>query len=97
VIFKIRKVAEIITSKIYSQYESNESKISQNDKIRYLSFEKKIFNKKIQSHLHTIRTIGNIGIHEHIDNPIAMLKDDAYFLVTALILLIDELKNQNII
>jgi hypothetical protein len=97
VIFKIRKVAEIITSKIYSQYEDNESKISQNDKIRYLSFEKKIFNRKVQSHLHTIRTIGNIGIHEHIDNPIAMLKDDAYFLVTALILVIDELKKQNII
>jgi hypothetical protein len=97
VIFKIRKVAEIITSKIYSQYQNDENKVSQNDKIKYLSFEKNIFNRKIQSHLHTIRTIGNISIHEHIDNPIIMLRDDAYFLVTALILLIDELKKQNII
>jgi len=97
VIFKIRKVTEIITSKIYARYENNESKISQNDKIRYLSFEKTILNKKMQSHLHTIRTIGNIGIHEHIDNPITILKEDAYFLVTALSLLIDELVKEKII
>lgn len=96
VIFKIRKVTEVITSKIYGKYEANENRISQNDKIRYLKFEK-IINRKIESHLHTIRTIGNIGAHEHIENPIEMLTEDAYFLTTALILLIEELLKQKII
>ena len=40
-IYKTRKVADAITSKIYSQYESNSHAISFNDKIRYLSYEKK--------------------------------------------------------
>jgi len=97
VIFKIRKLAEIITSHIYAQYESNEHRVSQNDKIRYLSFEKNILSRKSQSHLNTIRTIGNIGTHEHINNPAKMLKDDAYFLATALLLLIEELVSAKII
>jgi len=98
VIFKIRKVAEIITSKIFmNNGGEDESRVSQNDKIRYLSFEKKILSRKAQSHLHTIRTIGNIGTHDHIENPVKMLKDDAYFLSTALILLIEDLEENNII
>ena len=97
VIFKIRKLAEIITSNIYAKYESNEHRVSQNDKIRYLTFEKNILSRKSQSHLHTIRTIGNIGTHEHIENPAKILKDDAYFLATALLLLIEELINTKII
>ncbi|MCD4667308.1 MAG: DUF4145 domain-containing protein [Sulfurimonas sp.] len=98
VIFKIRKVAEIITSKIFmNNGGEDESRVSQNDKIRYLSFEKKILSRKAQSHLHTIRTIGNIGTHDHIENPAKMLKDDAYFLSTALILLIENLQENNII
>jgi SAM-dependent methyltransferase len=98
VIFKIRKVAEIITSKIFmNNGGEDESRVSQNDKIRYLSFEKKILSRKAQSHLHTIRTIGNIGTHTHIENPAKMLKDDAYFLSTALILLIEDLEENNII
>lgn len=98
VIFKIRKVAEIITSKIFmNNGGEDESRVSQNDKIRYLSFEKKVLSRKAQSHLHTIRTIGNIGTHDHIENPAKMLKDDAYFLSTALILLIEDLQENNII
>ena len=98
VIFKIRKVAEIITSKIFMKNGGeDESRVSQNDKIRYLSFEKKVLSRKAQSHLHTIRTIGNIGTHDHIENPAKMLKDDAYFLSTALSLLIENLQENNII
>ena len=98
VIFKIRKIAEIITSKIFINNDGeNENNVSQNDKIRYLSFEKKVLSRKAQSHLHTIRTIGNIGIHEYIENPTKMLKDDAYFLATALVLLIEDLKENNLI
>ena len=98
VIFKIRKVAEIITSKIFmNNGGEDESRVSQNDKIRYLSFEKRILSRKAQSHLHTIRTIGNIGTHDHIENPAKMLKDDAYFLSTALVLLIEDLQDNNII
>lgn len=97
VIYKIRKMAEIITSKIYSQFESNESKVSQNDKIRYLSFEKKVFNRKVQSYFHTIRTLGNVSIHEDVENPITILKEDAYFLATALALVIEELKKSKLI
>lgn len=98
VIFKIRKATEIITSKIFmNNGGKDESRVSQNDKIRYLSFEKNILSRKAQSLLHTIRTLGNIGTHEHIDNPAKMLKDDAYFLVTALILLIENLQENNTI
>lgn len=98
VIFKIRKVAEIITSKIFMDHGGeDENRVSQNDKIRYLSFEKKILSRKAQSHLHTIRTIGNIGTHEHIENPAKMLKDDAYFLATALTLLIEDLQEHNLV
>ena len=97
VIFKIRKVAEAIVSRIYSQYENNADKLSQNDKIRYLSFEKKILNKKVQSHFHTIRTIGNLSAHEDIENPIKLQKEDAQFIIVALILAIEELKTSQII
>jgi len=65
VIFKIRKVAEVITSKIYSKYETNSSTVSFNDKIRYLSYEKNVFDKTITNYIHTLRTIGNRGVHEH--------------------------------
>jgi len=98
VIFKIRKVVEVITSKIYiDNGGKNENRISQNDKIRYLSFEKKVLSKKAQSHLHTIRTIGNVSVHEDIANTSKILKEDAYFIVTALILLIEELQANKII
>ena len=96
VIFKIRKVTEIITSKIFMDNGGkDESRVSQNDKIRYLSFKKEVFSRKAQSLLHTIRTLGNISTHEHIENPVKMLKDDAYFLVTALVLLIEDLQEKN--
>ena len=97
VVFKIRKVAEVIVSGIYRKYESNGDIISQNDKIRYLSFVKKVLNKKAQSHLHTIRTIGNLSVHEDSDKPTVLEKEDAKFLITALILAIEELKTSNVI
>ena len=97
VVFKIRKVAESITSQIYSNYESDTKRVSFSDKIRYLSFTKNLFNKKIQSHLHTIRTIGNIGVHEDGGEVIKLLKEDAYFLVTALVLLLEDLKSNKFI
>lgn len=97
VVFKIRKVAEVIVSGIYRKYESNGDKISQNDKIRYLSFVKRVLNKKAQSHLHTIRTIGNLSVHEDSDKPTVLEKEDAQFLITALILAIEELKTSNVI
>lgn len=97
VVFKIRKVAEVIVSGIYRKYESNGDKISQNDKIRYLSFVKRVLNKKAQSHLHTIITIGNLSVHEDSDKPTVLEKEDAQFLITALILAIEELKTSNVI
>jgi len=97
VIFKIRKITEIITTKIFiNNGGEDESRVSQNDKIRYLSFEKKVLSKKAQSHLHTIRTIGNIGTHEYIKNT-AEMRDNAYFLITALVLLIEELQKKNLL
>ena len=94
-IFKIRKAAEIITSKIYSKYESNSKNISFNDMIRYLSFEKRLFNKKITSNLHTIRTIGNINVHEH-DLKIDAQKLDAHLMLISLLILLKELENNKL-
>lgn len=94
-IFKIRKLADIITSKIYSQYEDNMETISFNDKIRYLSYEKKVFNKTITNYVQTIRTIGNRGVHE--ENHISKLKLDAHLMVIALISFIRELKVNQLI
>lgn len=94
-IFKIRKLADIITSKIYSQYEDNMETISFNDKIRYLSYEKKVFNKTISNYVQTIRTIGNRGVHE--DNHISKLQLDAHLMVIALISFIRELKINQLI
>jgi len=95
-IFKIRKVAEVITSKIYSQYENNSSTISFNDKIRYLSYEKNLFDKTITNYVHTLRTIGNRGVHGH-DIETQRLKFDAHLMVIALISFIQELKDNNLI
>jgi len=95
-IFKIRKVAEVITSKIYSQYESNSSTISFNDKIRYLSYEKNLFDKTISNYVHTLRTIGNRGVHDHTIN-IQRLKLDAHLMVIALISFIQELSSKKLI
>ncbi len=89
-IFKIRKLADIITSKIYAQYEDNIETISFNDKIRYLSYEKKVFNKTITNYVQTIRTIGNRGVHE--ENHISKLQLDAHLMIIALISFIRELK-----
>jgi hypothetical protein len=94
-IFKIRKLADIITSKIYSQYEDNMETISFNDKIRYLSYEKKVFNKTVTNYVQTIRTIGNRGVHE--ENHISKLQLDAHLMVIALISFIRELKINQLI
>ena len=94
-IFKIRKLADIITSKIYSQYENNMETISFNDKIRYLSYEKKVFNKTITNYVQTIRTIGNRGVHE--ENHISKLQLDAHLMVIALISFLRELKVNQLI
>ncbi len=87
-IFKTRKTAEVITSKIYSNYETNSKNVSFNDMIRYLSFEKKIFTKKITSNLHTIRTIGNIHVHEQDHEQ----KLDAHLMLISLLILLKELE-----
>jgi len=95
-IFKIRKVSEVITSKIYSQHESNDKTMSFNDKIRYLSYEKKIFNKTITNYVQTLRTIGNRGVHEDgRDN--AKLKLDAHLMIIALISFLNEAKDEKLI
>jgi len=95
-IFKMRKVAEVITSKIYSTYESNSSVVSFNDKIRYLSYEKKIFDKTISNYAHTLRTIGNRGVHEH-DREIVKLKLDAHLMIISLISFLNELKDKKLL
>lgn len=95
-IFKMRKVAEVITSKIYSTYESNSSVVSFNDKIRYLSYEKKIFDKTISNYVHTLRTIGNRGVHEH-DREITKLKLDAHLMIISLISFLNELKDKKLL
>lgn len=95
-IFKIRKVAEVITSKIYSQYEENTKQVSFNDKIRYLSYEKKIFDKTITNYVQTIRTIGNRGVHEE-DRDISKLKLDAHLIVISLVNFIQELIDRKLL
>ncbi len=95
-IFKIRKVAEVITSKIYSQYEENERTISFNDKIRYLSYEKKVFDKTITNYVQTIRTIGNRGVHEE-DRDIGKQKLDAHLMVIALVSFLNELTDKKLL
>ena len=95
-IFKIRKVAEVITSKIYSNYETNASVVSFNDKIRYLSYEKKVFDKSISNYVHTLRTIGNRGVHEH-DRGVSKLKLDAHLMIIALISFLNELNDKKLL
>jgi len=95
-IFKIRKVAEVITSKIYSNYETNSSVVSFNDKIRYLSYEKKLFDKTISNYVHTLRIIGNRGVHEH-DRDLSKLKLDAHLMIIALISFLSELKDKRLL
>lgn len=96
VIFKIRKIAEVITTKIYAAYEDNANHISFNDKIRYLSYEKKIFNKTITNYIQTIRTIGNRGVHEdNRDN--SKLKLDVHLMILALVSFLKEVTETKII
>lgn len=95
-IFKIRKVAEVITSKIYSQYEENERTISFNDKIRYLAYEKKVFDKTITNYVQTIRTIGNRGVHEE-DRDVSKQKLDAHLMVIALVSFLNELTDKKLL
>lgn len=95
-IFKIRKVAEVITSKIYSTYEDNAKQVSFNDKIRYLSYEKKVFDKTITNYVQTLRTIGNSGVHED-GRDISKLKLDAHLMVIALISFLQEVIDKNLI
>ena len=95
-IFKIRKVAEVITSKIYAKYEDNGKSVSFNDKIRYLSYEKKLFDKTITNYVHTLRTIGNRGVHED-DRALSKLKFDAHLMVIALISYLQELIDRKLI
>lgn len=95
-IFKIRKVAEVITSKIYSQYEKNEKSISFNDKIRYLSYQKKVFDKTITNYVQTIRTIGNRGVHEE-NRAASKQKLDAHLMVIALVSFLNELTDKKLL
>ena len=95
-IFKIRKVSEVITSKIYSQYESNDRTMSFNDKIRYLSYEKKVFDKTITNYVQTLRTIGNRGVHED-GRDISKLKLDAHLMIIALISFLNEVVDKKLI
>lgn len=95
-IFKIRKVAEVLTSKVYSKHEDNSKNISFNDMIRYLSFEKNIFNKKITSNLHTIRTIGNIHVHEAAQD-IEQQRLDTHLMLLSLLILLKELEDKDLI
>ncbi|MEA3553927.1 MAG: DUF4145 domain-containing protein, partial [Campylobacterota bacterium] len=95
-IFKIRKVAEVITSKIYSKYEDNIKQVSFNDKIRYLSYEKKDFDKTITNYVHTLRTIGNRGVHDN-QSDITKLKLDAHLMVVALISFITHLLDKKLL
>lgn len=95
-IFKIRKVAEVITSKIYGGYEENGNSVSFNDKIRYLAYEKKVFDKAITNYIQTIRTIGNRGVHEENTN-IAKLKLDAHLMVIALVSFLNELSDKKLL
>ncbi len=96
VIFKIRKVAEVITSQIYSQYESNAKIVSFNDKIRYLSYEKNLFDKTITNYIQTLRTIGNRGVHES-ERANSKLKLDAHLMIIALISFLNEILEKKII
>lgn len=89
-IFKIRKVAEVITSKIYSNYEPNGKDVSFNDKIRYLSYEKKVFGKDITNYVQTIRTIGNRGVHEE-NKILTKMILDANLMAMALVGFLNEL------
>lgn len=95
-IFKIRKVAEIITTQIYSKYEDNEQIISFNDKIRYLAYEQKVFSKTSTNYVQTLRTIGNRGVHGN-EIDISKLRLDAHLMVIALISFIKEIKDDRLI
>lgn len=95
-IFKIRKVAEIITTQIYSKYEDNEQIISFNDKIRYLAYEQKVFTKASTNYVQTLRTIGNRGVHGN-EIDISKLRLDAHLMVIALISFIKEIKDDRLI
>jgi hypothetical protein len=95
-IFKIQKTAEVITSKIYSGYEDNANIVSFNDKIRYLAYEKKVFDKTVTNYVQTIRTIGNRGVHEE-DRDISKQKLDAHLMVIALISFLNELSDKNLL
>lgn len=95
-IFKIRKVAEVITSKIYGSYEENGKDVSFNDKIRYLAYDKKVFDKTITNYVHTIRTIGNRGVHEE-NRSSAKLKLDAHLMVIALVSFLNELSDKKLL
>lgn len=94
-VYKIRKVAEVITSKIYKQFENNDAAVSFHDKIKYLSYEKKVFNKTITNYVHTIRTIGNRGVHD--DRVLEKLKLDAHLMTIALISFLQELDANKLI
>jgi len=96
IIFKIRKVTETLTSKVYTTFESNAESISFSDKIRYLSYEKKVFSKSMTNYLHTIRSIGNRGVHEEVED-LLKLKLDAHLMIFALISLIKEFKESKLI
>ena len=89
-IFKLRKVAEVITSKIYALYKTNPTDISFSDKIRYLSYERNVFNKTVTSYIQTIITIGNRGVHEH-GREVSRLKLDAHLMTIALISFLQEI------
>ena len=96
VIYKIRKVSEVVTSKIYSQYELNGKTVSFNDKIRYLAYEKKVFDKTITNYIQTLRTIGNRGVHED-GRDISKLKLDAHLMIIALVSFLNEIIDKKLL
>lgn len=96
VIFKIRKAAEIITSMVYNQNSGENKLTSFSDKIKYLSYNKKIFDKTITSYVQTIRTIGNRGVHDESQDT-SKLKLDAHLLVMALVGFLQEITDKKLI
>lgn len=90
IIFKVRKVADSLTTKIYARYESNLESISFSDKIRYLSYQNKVLTKTMKNYLQTIRTIGNVGVHEE-RSDFNTQEYDAHMMLFALISLVKEL------
>ena len=60
---------------------------------QYIQAQKKVFDKTITNYVHTLRTIGNCGVHEH-DRGVSKLKLDAHLMIIALISFLNELNDK---